>query len=72
METQKAAVKFGVSGWVRNKRDGTVEAVFEGEKSNTEAVLQWCHTGPALSSVQSVDVQWETYRGEFERFEVTY
>ncbi len=72
MEAQRAAEKHGISGWVKNKRDGTVEAVFEGKKSNTEAVLQWCHEGPALASVESVEVGWEDYRGELAGFQVTY
>jgi len=72
METQRAAERHGVSGWVRNKRDGTVEAVFEGKKSNMEATLQWCHEGPALASVESVEVEWEDYQGELAGFQVTY
>ena len=72
METQRAAERYGVSGWVRNKRDGTVEAVFEGKKSNTQAALQWCREGPALASVESVAVEWEDYGGELAGFQVTY
>ena len=72
METQRAAERYGVSGWVRNKSDGTVEAVFEGKKSDTKAALQWCHEGPAFASVESVEVEWEDYRGEPAGFQVTY
>ncbi len=72
METQRAAARYGVSGWVRNKRDGSVEALFEGKKTDMEVVLQWCHEGPALASVESVEVDWEDYRGESAGFQVTY
>ena len=72
METQRAAEKFGVQGWVRNKRDGSVEAVFEGDKDRVESVLQWCHQGPPRSVVNKVDVQWQDYGGEFSGFEITY
>ena len=72
METQRAAEKFGVQGWVRNKRDGSVEAVFEGDKNRVESVLQWCQQGPPRSAVNKVDVQWQEYSGEFSGFEVTY
>ncbi len=42
METKRAADDIGVSGWVRNLRDKTVEAVFEGQKERVNAVLDWC------------------------------
>ena len=72
METQRAANKFGVSGWVRNLPNGTVEAVFEGEHSRVDQILKWCETGPSLSDVKRVDVTWESYAGEYEGFEITY
>jgi len=72
METKGAAERFGVSGWVRNKRDGTVEAVFEGNREDVESVLAWCGQGPPASKVASVDIEWEEYTGGFTKFEVTY
>lgn len=72
METMHAADRMGVTGWVRNKRDGTVEAIFEGDRSKVEAVLNWCREGPPHARVTDVKTDWEQYSGEFERFEVTY
>jgi acylphosphatase len=72
VETQRAAEGFGVFGWVRNKRDGSVEAVFEGPQQNVDAALDWCRQGPRMSRVDKVDVNWQTYTGEFDRFDVTY
>ena len=72
METKSEAQRFGVSGWVRNKRDGSVEAVFEGQKKNVELILDWCKKGAPLSMVQGADVKWEDYKGEFKGFEITY
>lgn len=72
IETQRAAVKYGVCGWVRNKHDGTVEAVFEGDKAAVESLLAWCKKGPPRASVDNVDIQWTAFTGEFERFLVTY
>jgi len=46
METSRAAERIGVSGWVRNNSDGTVEAEFEGEKQNVVSMLEWCRKGP--------------------------
>jgi acylphosphatase len=72
METVRAAQRIGVSGWVRNLRDGTVEAVFEGDKTRIDAILSWCKEGPPHAHVTDVKVDFEEYTGEFKRFEVTY
>ena len=72
METKYAAEGFGVVGWVRNKMDGSVEAVFEGKDIDVKALLAWCQTGPPRASVSKVDVTWQAYIGEFNTFEVTY
>ena len=71
-ETQRAAEGFGVSGWVRNKRDGTVEAVFEGRQEDVDAALDWCRQGPRMSRVDKVDVNWQQYTGEFQSFDITF
>ena len=71
VETQQAARSHGVKGWVRNKMDGSVEAVFEGPRPPVEAVLEWCHQGPAIARVDAVDVQWEDFKGEFDGFSIT-
>lgn len=72
LETQKAAQRIGVSGWVRNKRDGSVEAVFEGDRDMVDKALEWCREGSPMSSVDRVEVDWEEYTGEFPDFNVTY
>jgi acylphosphatase len=72
METRRAVEHLKVSGWVRNKRDGSVEAVFEGDESDVKAALNWCRQGPPISRVDDVQVSWQDYVGEFSGFEVTY
>ncbi len=72
METQRAAGRFGVFGWVRNRPDGSVEAVFEGQQQAVDAVLQWCHEGPNLAVVKNVEVKWLDFTGEFESFDITW
>lgn len=72
METQKAAIRCGVTGWVRNNRDGTVEALFEGNKENVNQVLNWCRKGPSLSHVEKVIEIREDYSGEFRSFDIRY
>ena len=72
METKRAADDFGVSGWVRNVRDGTVDAIFEGEWDRIEAVLDWCRQGPPHADVTDVNVTWDEYTGEFNGFVVSF
>ena len=69
-ETQQAALLNRVTGWVRNCRNGTVEALFEGDEPAVEAMLKWCRKGAPFSEVHQVDVKREDYIGEFDRFEI--
>jgi len=50
------AERLGVTGWVRNRRDGTVEAVIDGAPDAVEAVLAWARRGPRGASVTEVEV----------------
>ena len=70
--TQKAANRFKVNGWVRNLRDGSVEAVFEGEKGDVETLIGWCKNEQPHAHVVGVKVKWEEYAGEFEDFDIRY
>ncbi len=72
METLRAAQRYDVSGWVRNKADGTVEALFEGDKESVDSILKWCNKGTPPAKVERVNVNWEDYTGEFEEFKITY
>ncbi len=72
VETQRAAERFGVLGWVRNRPDGTVEAVFEGERAAVDAILTWCKDGPDHAVVDNVELNWQSYTGEYKRFDITY
>lgn len=70
--TQEKAYEIGVKGWVKNRRDGRVEAVFEGDKDKVDRIIQWCHRGPSEAIVTNVKVEWENYTGEFEDFTIRY
>jgi acylphosphatase len=54
---ERAASSRGVSGWVRNRADGTVEAVFEGEREDVEALVDFCRRGPRGANVERVEVE---------------
>ena len=56
---RRQAVSAGVAGWVRNNRDGTVEAVFEGEDAAVERLVAFSHDGPRGARVDRVDVAVE-------------
>ena len=53
---QRMAQQRGVAGWVANRADGTVEAVFEGEPQAVERLVEFCREGPRGAQVESVDV----------------
>ena len=72
LETQNAANRIGVNGWVRNLPDGTVEAVFEGEKQKVKDIIAWCQDGPPHARVDQVKVDYQDCTGEFSDFQVTY
>ena len=54
---QRQASGLGVTGWVRNLWDGSVEALFEGSDDAVEAMLQWCRQGPSAAVVTGLDVR---------------
>ena len=52
---EHAALSRGIEGWVRNRRDGTVEAVFAGDTASVEAMIAACKTGPRGSRVENIE-----------------
>ena len=60
---ERTATARGVAGWVRNRPDGTVEAVFEGERADVEALVEFCRRGPRGAEVERVDVEEESAEG---------
>ena len=65
----RAAVSRGVGGWARNRPDGTVEVVLEGEEAAVESLVRYCRDGPRAADVTRVDVSVEEPEG-FARFEI--
>jgi acylphosphatase len=60
---QREAARRGVTGWVSNRPDGAVEAVFEGEDAAVDALVSWCRQGPPHADVSGVDVSEEEPEG---------
>lgn len=70
--TRREAERHDVKGWVRNLRDGRVEAVFEGEKEAVQSLIDFCKEGPPSARVTDLELKWEDYTGNFEEFRVRY
>jgi acylphosphatase len=66
---RREARSLGLAGWVTNRRDGAVEAVFEGDPEAVAALVEWCRHGPRGAEVESVDDSPEEPEG-LSRFEI--
>lgn len=64
----REAKRLGLTGWVKNKPDGSVELVAEGEEDQVKDLLAWAQHGPATARVDRVDTRWRSYTGEFAAF----
>ena len=62
--TQARARQLGLSGWVKNETDGSVTAEVFGPIEQVDALLRWCHVGPELARVDSVDAVEIPFREE--------
>ena len=69
---KKKAEKLAVQGWIKNLRDGRVEAVFEGHRKNIEEMVDWARKGPIWAKIDDFSLVWEDYQGEFKQFEIRY
>jgi acylphosphatase len=71
-ETATKAKQLSLTGWVRNLSDGRVEAIFEGEETDVQKIIDFCRHGPPNAYVVAVDVRRQEWKGEFDDFEVRY
>ena len=68
--TKDAADRAGVTGWVRNLRDGSVEALFEGERDVVERLIETCRTGFPMARVDRADIEWREGPASSHSFEI--
>ena len=66
--TREEAQRRGVNGWVRNVKDGSVEAVIQGAEDMVEALIEWSRHGPSGAKV--TDVQISEGEGDYDAFEI--
>lgn len=64
------ARRLGLRGWVRNRRDRTVEALVDGDDAAIEAFVRWCHEGSPAAQVTKVDVEDDLGQDRLEGFTV--
>jgi acylphosphatase len=69
---QRRAQQIGLSGWVRNNDDGTVELVAEGTRTQLEDLRRILEDGPSLARVDRVETKWSEGTGNLGRFELAW
>ncbi len=69
---QRRAQQLGLTGWVRNNDDGTVELVAEGSRQDLEQLKRSLEEGPRLARVQRVETRWSEATGGLDRFELAW
>lgn len=67
---QREARRLGITGWVRNRPDGGVDLLAEGEEDAVKELASWANHGPSAARVDSVDIRWRGYTGEFYEFQI--
>lgn len=72
MTAEEVAHQLGVSGWVKNLRDGRVELVAEAEEAVLRRFLDAVHTGPMKNFIRQVEVSWSEALDAFDDFEIRY
>lgn len=68
---QREARRLGLTGWVRNRSDGAVDILAEGEEEGLKDLIAWAHKGPSAARVERVDVRWRGFSGDYYDFRIT-
>ncbi len=67
---RREARQLGLTGWVKNRPDGRVEVLLEGDEERVKEFLTWAHHGPSTARVEQVETKWRSYTGEFADFRI--
>jgi acylphosphatase len=70
--TRNEATRLNLTGWVKNRFDGSVELVAEGSREEVKKLIEWCHHGPPGARVTMVHEIKEDYVGEFDSFRIMF
>ena len=66
----EVAQKLGLTGWVKNLADGSVEVLAQGEKEKIEKLIEWCKKGPDGAKVDEVKTEWKSIKKNFSDFSI--
>lgn len=69
--TQREARRLGLTGWVKNRENGAVEILAEGEEASLRQLCMWAEKGPSAARVDDVNTRWRAYTSEFPDFRIT-
>lgn len=69
--TRQKARRLGLTGWVRNMADGSVEVTAEGPRDSLDSLLEFLRVGPSQARVERVDAEWSAVTEEFTTFDVS-
>lgn len=67
---QREAKRLGITGWVRNRNDASIELLAEGEEDAIKELVSWSHHGPSAARVENVDVRYRSYSGDYSDFRI--
>ncbi len=70
--TRKYAIQYNLTGWVKNRSDGDVEAIFEGGEESIALMIDWCRGGPPSAQVSHIDISHEESTNTFPDFRIIY
>ena len=67
---KEKADELGVTGWVKNEKDGNVRIIAEGTEKNLKEFVKWCYNGPKTALVEKIDIAWKEPTGKFADFKI--
>lgn len=70
--TKKTALSLGLTGFVKNLKDGSVEIIVQGSKDNINKLINWCKKGPEQAKVENVKIKEINLTEKFNLFEIRY
>ena len=66
------ANEIGLTGYVRNLPEGSVEVLAEGERKHLEELIRYLKAGPTASNVENIVIRWAEYSGDYDGFSIRY
>lgn len=69
---KKIADQYNVRGFAKNKKDGSVEVVLEGDNENVDKIIEFCKKGPSGAKIEKINIKEKQYKKEFNDFSIKY